>query len=295
MAKKQELNERRARAAAIQAAQARRARAMTLAVGAIVVVVVLVLGLLLAYGLKKNHDKSVAKGSTYSGAAPAAVVDAVTNVPTSVYDSVGAGTAQGAPVAMTGQPAMTEDGKPRVLYVGAEFCPYCAAERWALTTALSRFGTFKGIGVTRSSSTDTDPNTATLDFKDATYTSKYLTFAPFEYEDRKGNLLQKLSSSDDKLFTSIGNSGFPFVDFAGKYKITGPQYDANVLAGLTQTQIASKLKDASSPITKSVIGSANLVSVALCDLTGNKPTAVCTSAGVKTAAAALKAASKGSK
>ena len=58
MAKKQELNERRARAAAIQAAQARRARAMTLAVGAIVVVVVLVLGLLLAYGLKKNHDKS---------------------------------------------------------------------------------------------------------------------------------------------------------------------------------------------------------------------------------------------
>src|SRR5690348_15801045 len=28
-------------------------------------------------------------------------------------------------------PALTADGKPRVLYVGAEYCPYCAAQRWA--------------------------------------------------------------------------------------------------------------------------------------------------------------------
>ncbi len=33
-------------------------------------------------------------------------------------------------------------GKPEVLFVGAEFCPFCAAERWPLIVALSRFGHF---------------------------------------------------------------------------------------------------------------------------------------------------------
>lgn len=287
--------DRRARAAAVQAAAARRARMVNLSIGSIVVVIVVVLALLLVYGLQ-HGKKTKSHPSTVSGPAPTAVVDGATKVPASVYDAVGAGTAQGAPKPLSGQPPMTENGKPRVLFIGAEYCPYCAAERWALTTALSRFGTFEGLGVTRSSSTDADPNTATLDFKDASYTSKYLTFAPFEAEDREGKPLQKLSGSDQKLLSTLGGNGFPFVDIGGKYDIAGPQYDAAVLAGLDQTQIAKKFSDADDPVTKSVIGSANLATVALCDLTAGKPASVCQSKGVLTAAAAMKAAqSKSSK
>src|SRR5205823_15010475 len=43
-------------------------------------------------------------------------------------------------------------GKPEVLYIGAEYCPFCAAERWSLVYALARFGTFKGLLLSTSSS-----------------------------------------------------------------------------------------------------------------------------------------------
>ena len=37
-----------------------------------------------------------------------------------------------APINAQGQPPLTLDGKsPAMLYYGAEYCPYCAAERWA--------------------------------------------------------------------------------------------------------------------------------------------------------------------
>jgi hypothetical protein len=32
-----------------------------------------------------------------------------------------------------------------MLYIGAEYCPYCAAERWPLVMALSKFGTFSNL------------------------------------------------------------------------------------------------------------------------------------------------------
>src|SRR5215471_17073708 len=36
---------------------------------------------------------------------------------------------------------LTSGGKPEMLYIGAEYCPYCAAMRWSMAVALSRFGT----------------------------------------------------------------------------------------------------------------------------------------------------------
>jgi hypothetical protein len=50
-------------------------------------------------------------------------------------------------------------GKPIVLYVGGEFCPYSAAERWSPVVALSRFGAFSNLALLRSSSTDMFPDT----------------------------------------------------------------------------------------------------------------------------------------
>src|SRR5207249_3539085 len=33
-------------------------------------------------------------------------------------------------------------GKVQVLFVGADYCPYCAAQRWSIIAALNRFGKF---------------------------------------------------------------------------------------------------------------------------------------------------------
>src|SRR5438552_15983758 len=52
----------------------------------------------------------------------------MTSVNDSVLNSIGAGTSE--KLATLEEPPLTADGKPLVLYVGAEYCPYCASERW---------------------------------------------------------------------------------------------------------------------------------------------------------------------
>ena len=55
-------------------------------------------------------------------------------------------------------------GKPELLYMGGEYCPFCAAERWAIAAAVSRFGTLSGLHFIHSSPTDVYPSTPTLSF-----------------------------------------------------------------------------------------------------------------------------------
>lgn len=58
----------------------------------------------------------------------------------------------------------SSNGKPAVIFVGAEWCPYCAVERWSLIIALLRFGNFSNLEYMLSSSTDIYPNTPTFTF-----------------------------------------------------------------------------------------------------------------------------------
>ena len=109
----------------------------------------------------------------------AAVVAAATSVPQSVADEVGLGVTTGVPQAIEGTPLMV-DGKPQVFYAGAEYCPFCAGERWAMVVALSRFGTFTDLGLTTSAHEDVFPDTATFTFHGSTYTSDYIAFTPYE-------------------------------------------------------------------------------------------------------------------
>ena len=63
-------------------------------------------------------------------------------VPASVLAQVGIGASSPQALKPVTGPALTSGGKPEMLYIGAEWCPYCAAERWAMAVALRRFGTF---------------------------------------------------------------------------------------------------------------------------------------------------------
>jgi hypothetical protein len=209
----------------------------------------------------------------------------VSSVPTAVIDAIGAGTDVTGPMAVNGAP-LTAAGKPEVVYVGAEYCPYCAAERWALTQALSRFGTFTNLGTTRSSSTDVYPSTATLDFHGATYTSSYLAFAGYEEEDGAAKPLDAVPAAINTLHMTLGGGTYPFVDLGGTSSIKGATYDPAVLRGLSQAQIAAALSDPGSPVARAVIAAANRITAQLCTLTGGRPAAVCGAAGVKAAGSA---------
>ena len=228
---------------------------------------------------------------TVTGPADSGVIPRVTSVPAGVLDQVGAGAGTKPPKSISGA-ALTADGKPRVLYVGAEYCPYCAAERWSMVVALSRFGSFSGLGQTASDPKDVYPSTPTLTFHGSSFTSSTISFtgAEIESNERQGGghaPLDTLSAADQELFSTLGGGSFPFVDIGGKYVITGSSYDPQLLAGKTHAQIAAALSDPSSNIAKAVDGTANIITAAICASTDNKPANVCTSAGVQAAAKTL--------
>lgn len=296
LTKKQRREQTQAKIAAMRAAQARkeRQRRILVAVGAVLSVLVVVAAFVIIKVTVGDDKKPTTPAAT--GAASDPVVNGVGGVPVTTYDTVGAGTVSSLPKAITDAPALTADGKPRVLYVGAEFCPFCAAERWAVAAALSRFGSFSGLGVTTSSGSDSYPNTATLTFHGSSYTSSTLSFTAYETTDRDRQPLDALTAADQAIVTkydappyvsSDAKGTIPFVDIGGKWMISGASYDPGVLKGKTQEQIATAMGDPTSDIAKAVDGTANVITAALCTLTKDAPASVCSSAGVKAADAKL--------
>jgi len=279
---------------AAQRAAARRAeqrRRILIASGSVVVVLAIVVAFIV---IKLNSSPSTDNSPNGpTGAALASVVTNVTSVPASALDTVGdgSGSVTAPPTSISGT-ALTANGKPEVLYIGAEYCPYCAAERWAMIVALSRFGTFSGLATIHSAAAngagnaEPYPNTPTWTFVHATYTSQYLTFSTVEEQTNIPDpstgtytTLQTPTKAQEALVTKYDSSSggaIPFVDFGNKYVISGASYDAGVLSGLSWATIASDLSNPNSAVAKAVDGTANYITAAICQLTGNQPASACT-------------------
>ena len=283
--------------AARRAAELHR-RLILLACASIAVVFAVFAALLIAkaVGGAPQHSSAAASPSP-SADVTAQVVAAATRVPASALDSVGRGSATNPPAHISGGTALTSDGKPQVVYLGYEWCPYCAAQRWAIVVALSRFGTFSGLGLTQSASDDVYPSTHTFTFANATYTSRYLAFGSAEMQDVNRNPLQAPTTAQQQLLSvfdeppyvpAASAGGIPFLDLGGKYLVNGASYSPQTLAGQTWTEIASALSQPASADARGIDGAANMLTAAMCTLTGNQPAAVCSSAAVTSANGALK-------
>jgi thiol-disulfide isomerase/thioredoxin len=277
-----------ARRAADHKAQVR--RRLLLAGGSVTAMLALV-ATLIAVKLSQPPARSAPAASTRT---TAQVQQQVTNVPAATFNAVGTGTATGLKT-VTGQPTLTSGGKPEMLYMGGEFCPYCAAERWALATAVSRFGTLSGLSLIHSSPADVYASTPTLSFAGAHYTSKYLAFAPVEWYGEADDpstpfghaYLQQPTAQQQALFTRYDGNSIPFVDIGNRYFLPQPQYIPSALAGMSWAQIAAATHDPSSTVAKDIDGAANIITAAICALTHGQPSGVCLSAGVKAAAGSI--------
>ena len=283
---------------AAQRAAARRAeiRNRVLMVSGVTIVIIAVV---LTFVVVKLNSKSGTTASGVSngptGAALSSVVTDTTSVPASTLDKVGAGSGVSAlPVTLKGGSPLTSGGKPEVLYMGAEYCPYCAAERWAMVVALSRFGTFSGLSTVHSGNNSGEPypNTPTWTFLHATYTSKYLVFSHVEMQTNiptsggtSYTTLQTPTSAQQALLAkydappyvpSADNGAIPFIDLGNEYMISGASYSPQVLQGKSWSQIATALQDPTSPIAEAVDGTANYLTATICKLTGNQPATACT-------------------
>ncbi|MFZ0667075.1 MAG: DUF929 family protein [Acidimicrobiales bacterium] len=243
--------------------------------------------------------KSPAKQNTTTTLVSTSLLSQVTGVPASVYTKVGL------PSELSNYPkkvgkgytALTSGGLPVMLYEGAEYCPFCAAERWAMVMALSKFGTFSNLHTTYSSVSDFAPDTATFTFYNATYKSQYLVFQPYELATNQSAAssnacnvngyacLQTPPTSASNLLTKLGGGSFPFMDFGNKVMQSGAGFGDQPLAlsGLSYTEIAQQLSDASTPVAQAEDGSANYITAAICSMTHNQPGDVCSAPYIKTA------------
>jgi hypothetical protein len=287
--------EARARAQARREALARAERRRRFGLVGIGGVVALVVVLVLVFVVVNNKDTK--KGSAnVTQTATAAITSDLSSIPESAFQTAGItginSTILGIST-LSGGTAVTTNGLPTVIYVGGEFCPYCAAERWVLASALSRFGTFSGLQTTMSSGTDEDPNTATLSFVTTKFASKYVAFMPSEVEDRAGKTLQTPGAAEEASFEKFGGNAFPYISIDNKYKVP-VQYDPGILKGLTADQIAAAIKDPTSTIGKNVLAAANVVTAGICAVTGQSPAAVCSASAVQAAGAYLNTSTSGS-
>lgn len=268
-------------------------RGLWIALGTTLVAIAVIIGVFVYISSRSQSST----GNTYpTTPADPAIVQQVTSVSPSVLAAVGTGSGKvvSVPKKVSGSPPLLKGptSKTEVFYLGGEFCPFCAAERWSMLVALSRFGTFHNLRQTSSSSTDTYPNTPTFSFYHSSYTSQYIDFVPVEGQSYQGVTLQQLTSDQQQLVNTYDpGSTIPFIDIANRYTVSGASYDPQVLSNQSAQSIASALSNPQSPIAQSILGTANYLTAAICESTNQQPANVCTNAPIPQVEQALNNAS----
>ncbi len=187
----------------------------------------------------------------------------------------------------SGQPYLA-DGKPVVVYIGADFCPYCAVERWSLILGLSRFGNFSNLHYMTSGS-GSEGDYATFTFTGSSYSSRYVVFQAFEQEDRDRNVITQVPSN----YSAEFNNAYPFVNYGNKYILQTLIPTPGILAGKNWTQIYNDIS-ANNPDGTVIKEGANAVTALVCRLTSNQPGSVCNAYAITTTTIGLAAPSAAS-
>lgn len=236
------------------------------------------------------------------------VLRTLASEPVATFDAIGAmapNTGLTPPTLVTGQPALYSEEKPEVLFVGSEYCPFCAAERWPLVLVLSRFGTFGLLHDMESSTTSVFPGLQSFSFFGASYTSPYLTFIGVElYSDvaAANGVFTKISSltpgqqalvthyqsaAQTSAGTGAAPGSYPLVDIDNVMVSTTSGFSPAMILRLSRSTIIGDLKDGTTSDSRAIVASANYLSAGICIATHQNPSSVCSSKGVRAAAQAL--------
>jgi len=185
-------------------------------------------------------------------------------------------------------------GRPVVIFVCTEYDPYCSAEQWPLTIALSYFGNFKRLAYTSSPQQIIFGGTVGPSFYGASYASKYIVFKGVEEKgdhplaNKQYLSLEKPTPMESLLMKRLdepptlsgtaaarGMDFVPFLDIANRYVLTGTTFSPTLLHGLSFYQISSEAVDPATPIGYAVLTGALPIVKAICSLTNEKPSNVC--------------------
>jgi thiol-disulfide isomerase/thioredoxin len=231
---------------------------------AIIIVIIAVSGVV-GYLIYVQAVQNTQNSGILNKSISSSLFNEMTNVSDSTLQAIGyQQSGVTAPAASPGSPTsqLVYGGKPEVLFIGAEWCPYCAAERWSLVVALSKFGNFSGLEYMQSAVSDGD--IASVTFVNTTYRSSYISFVPVEHEDRNHNLLQDVTTEELNLWNSYASGNYPFLDIDAQYILSGAQINPQDLSGMNWTQIGSVLNNPTNSIAKLIDGAANQLIGAIC-------------------------------
>ena len=85
------------------------------------------------------------------------VTKAVTSIPSSAIDAAATNALGSKQIGLAGAAILSNqaasdglNGKPALLYIGSEGCPYCGMQRWGLIVVLARFGKFSNLHLMQS-------------------------------------------------------------------------------------------------------------------------------------------------
>ncbi len=140
------------------------------------------------------------------------------------------------------------NGKIVILYIGAEACPFCAAESWSIVEALQAFGTFEGLTQSVSNATDGIPSVPGYSFVNASLISSSITF--WEIEETGSSWTQTLqtpNSTEDSLFKLYDRNGsIPFLLIGGVYLLLGSEVSPLPMANMNWTACHNQVLSSSS-------------------------------------------------
>lgn len=275
------------KAAAMRAEAARKDRQRKQLISAGVAVVVVIIAVAVGVVISNRPKAPASDGNS----AAAASIAKLATVPASAFDAAGVPTESNAiPEKIPDGKVLMDGTKPKLAYVGAEFCPYCATERWSLVAALERFGDFTGLTETRSAQNEGD--IPTVSFVGSTYKSDHISFQAVETQDRDHKPLEQMPADLDELFKKYNAP--PYVPeqsagaipwmFYGTHQTVGSGVPVQPFTNLTQdsawTTIVDQMMTGKGDYGQPIMANANAITAQICQLTKGEPADVCTSPAV---------------
>ena len=259
----------------------RRRRNQLLAAGGVVALVAIVIAVVVAVGLSSSSS-SGPTGSTPVQSAQLTGIDSISPATMAQAEANAATKVANPPIDVSGGSgtvSLTSNGKPEVLYIGANYCPYCAGERWALVMALSKFGTWSNLSSITSAADDNPASIPSFTFVGSSYSSSLIDFQSVETQTVDRKPLQKLSSDQQALLQKYDGppyvpaqsaGGIPFIDFGNLAVQDGLGFNDTAMQHQSFASIADQVAHQSSPTAGAIYAEAGALVSNICKLTGGK-------------------------
>lgn len=170
------------------------------------------------------------------------------------------------------QPLKRPSAKSLVFFMGAGFCPFCAAERWAIVNALARFGTWNGLVEDKSASHDEKYlDVPTMSFARAGYESPYIEFVGKETADRNFEPLQELDEKDYEILDTFNpDQIIPFLLVDGQFMQVGSGYSPQLIQGMVHSRVREEIGNPNSEVGKAIRSEVDNITALICKSIGGR-------------------------